>query len=280
MSFYSDEKVEKIESATPGLKLMTKTNLAATPKANIIISHGLAEYAGRFDPISSYLVKHDFNVFRYDQLGHGESDGTRGFMKSPDDLSENLKVMVDYVKDNYPDLPLFVMGHSMGGETVLLYGAKHPQTVDGLIVTDPASFLEDQEIGLASILPVQGNSTDVIPNVIGGGLDSDPRVLEKYKNNPQVLHNLTVGIENDALYNGALYLRDNIDKIVDPILFLHGLADGVVSYRDSMKAYTKISSKDKELHVYPFLMHEILNEPSRKWDIYKEINEWASKRLC
>lgn len=278
MSFYGDEVVEKIDSATPGLKILTRTNLAATPQANIIISHGLAEYSGRFDPLASYLVKHDNNVFRYDQLGHGGSDGVRGFLASPDDLSDNLKIMVDRVKTKYPNLPTFILGHSMGGETVLLYGAKYPHTVDGLVVTDPVSLLEDQEIGMAKALPVSGDEKDVIPNSIGEGLVTDQRVVEKYKHNPQVLHQLTVGIEN-VLYQGAVYLRDHIDQIIDPILYLQGQADGLLSYRDALKAYAEISSPDKELHVYSFLMHEILNEPSRKWEIYGEINRWVSKRI-
>lgn len=278
MSFYGDEIVEKIDSATTGQKILTRTNLAATPKANLIISHGLAEYSGRFDPIASYLVKHDYNVFRYDQLGHGGSDGERGFLSSPDDLSDNLELVVTRTKTKYPDLPLFILGHSMGGETVLLFGAKYPHLVDGMIVTDPASLLEDQEIGMGKLFPIPGNEKDVIPNAIGDGLVSDQRVLEKYKKNPQVLHQLTVGIEN-TLYQGGLFLRDHIDQITDPILFLHGLADGILSYRDSLKAFEKISSVDKELHVYPFLMHEILNEPRRKWEIYAEIDQWISKRI-
>jgi acylglycerol lipase len=278
MSFYGDEIVTKIDSASTGLQLQTRTNLAATPKANLIISHGLAEYSGRFDPIASYLVKHDYNVFRYDQLGHGGSDGDRGFLSSPTDLSDNLKLVVERVKAKYPDLPLFILGHSMGGETVLLFAAKYPHLVDGMIVTDPASLLEDKEIGMGKLFPIPGNAKDTIPNAIGDGLVSDHRVLEKYKNNPQVLHQLTVGIEN-TLYQGGLFLRDHIDQITDPILFLHGLADGILSYRDSLTAFEKIASVDKELHVYPFLMHEILNEPSRKWEIYAEIDQWISKRI-
>jgi hypothetical protein len=50
MSFYSEQQEAMIDSNTPGAQLHTLTNLAATPQANVIIVHGLAEYAGRFDP--------------------------------------------------------------------------------------------------------------------------------------------------------------------------------------------------------------------------------------
>ena len=275
MSFYSEQQEAMIDSNTPGAQLHTLTNLAATPQANVIIVHGLAEYAGRFDPIASYLVQHDCNVFRYDQLDHGKSGGKRGFMKAPDDLSENLKQVVDRVKANYPNLPTFVIGHSMGGETVLLYGVEYPQTVDGLIVTDPVSLSENTSNLSFSL---EGGAETEIPNAISGGLDCDQRVVDKYINNDQVLHTLTIGIMNNVLWQGSLFLRDHIQKITDPILYLQGLEDGLISYKDSLTAYAQISSKDKELHVYPFLMHEILNETSRKWEIYDEILRWINQR--
>ncbi|PWT34155.1 alpha/beta hydrolase [Limosilactobacillus reuteri] len=274
MSFYSEQVDQMINSNTSGVQLHIVTNLAPTPQANVIIVHGLAEYAGRFDPLASYLVQHNCNVFRYDQIGHGKSDGKRGFMKSPNDLYENLKIIVGRVKHDYPNLPLFVIGHSMGGETVLLYTAKYPGTVDGLVVTDPVSIIK----GPSSLtVPMDGDEETEFTNQIKGGLDCDRRVVDKYINNDQVLHTLTVGIMNNAIWQGALYLREHLENITDPILYLQGLKDGLINYQDSLTAYTKINSVDKELHVYPFLMHEILNETSRKWEIYDEILRWINK---
>lgn len=275
MSFYSDQIEQMIDSNTPDLQLHTITNLAATPQVNVIVVHGLAEYAKRFDPLASYLCKHDCNVFRYDQLGHGQTEGERGFLKSPADLYENLRIVVQAVQTKYPDLPLFMVGHSMGGETVLLYGCHYPQTVDGLIVTDPVSLAK----GPSSInADLPGDDHDQIPNAINGGLDCDHRVVDKYVHNPAVLHQLTVGIMRHGITDGAMYLREHLSDITDPILYLQGLQDGLINYHDSLDAYAMISSEDKELHVYPFLMHEILNETSRKWEIYDEIIRWINKR--
>ncbi|MGI1803091.1 alpha/beta fold hydrolase [Limosilactobacillus reuteri] len=248
--------------------------MAAIPQANVIVVHGLAEYAGRFDPIASFLLQHNCNVFRYDQIGHGKTVGKRGFMKSPDDLSENLKLIVDQTKNEYPDFPLFIIGHSMGGEAVLLYAAKYPHTADGLVVTDPVSVAKGPST--LSVL-MDGNEEDSFPNMINGGLDQDQRVVDKYVANDQVLHTLTVGIMNNAIWQDALYLREHLGDIVDPLLFLQELKDGLINYQDSLEAYTDISSVDKELYVYPFLMHEILNEPSRKWEIYQEILRWINR---
>lgn len=77
---------------------------------------------------------------------------------------------------------------------------------------------------------------------------------------------------------GALYLRKHLQNLKDPILYMQGLEDGLINYQDSLEAYTKISSKDRELHVYPFLMHEVLNDTDRKWELYAKILRWINKR--
>ncbi|MCH3904540.1 MAG: alpha/beta hydrolase [Lactobacillus sp.] len=279
MSFYDNEKSAMIPSYKDGMKLHLVTDLADTPQANLVIVHGLAEYAGRYDPIASYMVKHDFNVFRYDQFGHGESDGDRGFLSSPDDLSENCALVVEYVKSHYFDLPTFVLGHSMGGQTVLLYGSKHPGKADGLIVTDPVSVETHQAEHFSVELPDDVDEHQEMPNAINGGLDRDQRIVDKYVADPKVLHTLQAGIFKNAMLPGALYLRDNLQNLTDPILYLQGLEDGLINYQDALESYTKIGAKDRELHVYPFLMHEILNDNERKWDIYDEVIRWINKRL-
>jgi esterase/lipase len=83
---------------------------------------------------------------------------------------------------------------------------------------------------------------------------------------------------NNALWNGALDLRKNLNKLVDPILFLQGVADAEVNYQDSFEAFDMISSSDKEMHVYPFVMHEVLNDSKIKWKVFKEIDEWMTER--
>ena len=276
MSFYQNEVTEKIDSATKGLELLVRSNFADDPKANLIISHGLAEFSERYDKTASYFTARGYNVFRYDQLGHGDSDGDRGYLASPADLSDNLEVIVNLVKERFPNLSLFVLGHSMGGETVLLHATKFPNEVDGYVATDPVSTYSHPTMG---DLPFEGDGKDKIPNSLGAGLVSDPRVLKKYQEHKKTLHQLTIGIFNNGLWEGALSLRKNLDKIVDPILLLQGLEDGLVSYQDTLEAYPLISSKDKELHVYPFLQHEILNEPSRNQEILAEIDSWISKHI-
>lgn len=93
------------------------------------------------------------------------------------------------------------------------------------------------------------------------------------------MHELKAGIFTDCMMAGAEFLHDHAKDITDSILYLQGLEDGLIDYRDSLATYQLISAKDKELHVYPKLMHEILNDSERKWEIYQEIDNWFSKHI-
>ncbi|MQS88442.1 alpha/beta hydrolase [Companilactobacillus mishanensis] len=265
---FSRHSEEMIESSTKGLNLFEQTDKADYPFANIVIVHGLAEHSGRYDTITSFLQKHNFNVFRYDQRGHGKSEGKRGHLTSVNNLPDDCKIVIDMAKTQFPNLPTFLLGHSMGGHTVLKVATNYPGIVDGIVATDPLSISFTDKI--------DGDPEKYLPNQLGKGVNTDQRVTAKYNNDPMNLKEFTVGLMN-TLMDSAADLKQDLDKVVDPILLLHGEADGLIPVSDSLEIYQKFSSRDKEIHVYPFLMHEILNEPSRKWEIYQEILNWLNK---
>lgn len=260
---------EMIESSTKGLNLYQHTDLTDFPYANIVIAHGLAEHSGRYDIIANYFLTHHMNVFRYDQRGHGKSEGKRGDLTNTKELPDDCKIVIDIAKEQFPDIPTFLLGHSMGGHTVLKVATNYPGCVDGIIATDPLSISFGD-------MKFEGSPEAYVPNELGKGVNTDSRVTAKYNSDPMNLTEFTVRLVN-TLQDSAAELKDNLDKITDPILLLHGEADGIIPYTDSLKIYQEFASTDKELHIYPHLMHEILNEPSRKWEIYSEILEWIKK---
>lgn len=259
---------EMIESSTKGLNLYQHTDLTDFPYANIVIVHGLAEHSGRYDTLANFFLSHHMNVFRYDQRGHGKSEGKRGDLTNTDELPDDCKIVIDIAKSQFPNLPTFLLGHSMGGHTVLKVATKYPGIVDGIIATDPLSISFGPK--------VDGDPESYIKNDLANGVNTDPRVIKKYNSDPMNLKEYTVGLMN-TLRDSTSELKQNLDKVVDPILLLHGADDGIIPVADSLEIYQKFATKDKEIHIYPHLMHEILNEPSRKWEIYEEILYWIKK---
>lgn len=259
---------EMIESSTKGINLYQHTDLTDFPYANIVIVHGLAEHSGRYETLANYFLSHHMNVYRYDQRGHGKSEGKRGDLTNTHELPDDCKIVVDIAKQQFPDLPTFLLGHSMGGHTVLKFAAAYPGEVDGIIASDPLSISFPNQ--------PDGDPESYVPNELGKGVNSDPRVTAKYNNDPINLKEFTVRLVK-TLADSSEELKNDLNKIVDPILLLHGAEDGLIPVADSLKIYQQFNTKDKELHVYPFLMHEILNEPSRRWEIFEEILYWIKK---
>ena len=93
-------------------KLYTKINEVEKAKANIIIVHGLAEHLDRYDEITSYLNENEFNVIRYDQRGHGRSEGKQTFYSNKDEIVEDLSAVIDKVKENYEGKKILVVTHA------------------------------------------------------------------------------------------------------------------------------------------------------------------------
>lgn len=117
-----------------GTKLYTKVNEVKESKANIIIAHGLAEHLDRYDELVAFLNEHHYNVVRFDQRGHGRSEGKRVFYSHVDEIIDDLDRIINYTKENYSGR-VFLIGHSMGGYAVTLFGTKYPNKVDGIITS-------------------------------------------------------------------------------------------------------------------------------------------------
>ena len=275
MGFY-DGKEEMVRVPALNLNVRVVTNYADNPKATVIFAHGLGEHLEKYDQLTSFLLKQGYTVVRYDQPGHGKSEGERGFLTSSLDLDAVMTTLVNRVAPKHRYLPTFIMGHSMGGLTVLQYLANHPHKVAGAVAVDPFAIYDTPLLGK---LPLDMPAHTKIKNATNaGGVNADRRVETRAVNDPDNLSEVTAGIMN-ALYAGAQTLKGRLGDIVDPLFLMHGEADGVVHYTDTFKVYEGVAGKDKELHVYPEIMHSLLSDPKRQTEIFEEIDRWL-KRHC
>ena len=103
-----------VEPGTSGFEF-----LAHSPRAALLIVHGLAEYAGRYRDLAATLADRGISCFAYDQRGHGTRPGTRTHVERFDDFVDDLNLEAESLRRHSPDLPLFVWGHSMGSIVVI-----------------------------------------------------------------------------------------------------------------------------------------------------------------
>ncbi len=121
-----------------GYRLTLNQHKANQPKAVIIALHGFNDYRNAFTPLCDYLSERQIHCIRYDQRGFGETEH-RGLWPRNNELQHDLATLTKLVKQQYPNLPLYVIGESMGGAVVLTTFAEHALPhVEGIAALAPA----------------------------------------------------------------------------------------------------------------------------------------------
>lgn len=268
-------KEEKMVHSLDGTKLRLRKDVVESPKALIVIAHGLCEHLNRYDYFTEKLNENGYSVYRYDQRGHGKSEGKKVFFSDFNEMPDDTDVFIDMAREEGNGKKVFLLGHSMGGETAVLYGTKYPGKADGIITSGALTRYNNPLMG--DQFPIEAPVDTYIANALGAGVCSDPMVIEAYANDPLVEKQISVGLINQ-IYAGVLWLKENTVNFVDPVLILHGANDGLVSVKDSLEFFDEIKSDDKSLRIYANLFHEILNEPSKD-EIIADILLWLDKHI-
>ncbi len=255
-----------------GTRLFLKTNVPATSKAIIVIVHGLCEHLGRYEYVTQRLIDRNFGVYRFDHRGHGKSEGKPVFYNDFNEMIDDVNCVVEQAKQEHPTLPVFLIGHSMGGLAVTTYGMKYPNHVKGIVASGAVSRF-NRAFPIPPNMPVDA----YFPNELGAGVCSDPAVVEAYNQDPLVAKQISFGLFY-CLFAAVDWNKQNSSQFVDPVLLLHGCHDGLVSEKDSRELFGDIASQDKTLKIYAFLFHEIFNEPSKD-EVIADAIAWLEKRL-
>ncbi|NMB37729.1 MAG: alpha/beta hydrolase [Bacteroidales bacterium] len=256
-----------------GIELYAKIDSPEKPKAVIVLVHGLCEHQGRYDYVTQYFNSKGFKIYRFDHRGHGLSKGPRTFYPNKDAIIEDVKVFVDLAIEENPDLPVFLLGHSMGGYAVDCFGTKYPGVVKGIISCSAWSNDTDNDIAIPEGL----DPTTYLENTLGATVCSDPNVVEAYLNDPLVEKRVSIGLFY-AGKEGHKWLAANARNFTDPVLVLHGLNDELIPEKFSRQFFERIGSTDKSLIIYSGLAHELLNEPCKDM-ILGHIDEWLTERI-
>ena len=129
---------ETMISSFDGTKLYLNRETEAGNRAIAVIVHGLCEHQGRYDYMAKCLHESGIGTYRFDHRGHGRSEGEDTYYGDFNEMLDDVNVVVDMAIANHPDLPVFLIGHSMGGFAVSLYGVKYPDKRLRGIVTSGA----------------------------------------------------------------------------------------------------------------------------------------------
>src|SRR5262249_40153531 len=110
---------------------------AGDPRAVVVIHHGLADHSDRYAPFAERLVHAGYAVWALDMRGHGRSAGARFQIDRIDDLLDDLDAFLALVRENEPDRPIVLYGHSIGGLATALYAIERHPSVAGVVLAAP-----------------------------------------------------------------------------------------------------------------------------------------------
>jgi acylglycerol lipase len=252
----------------------------AAARAVIVLVHGLGEHSGRYDHVVARLVAEGYAVNAVDHRGHGRSDGPRAFIEDMDDVVADVDTLVDRAVAAQPGVPVFMLGHSMGGLIALRYALAHQERLAGLILSAPLAQLDSVPKPLelvARTLSVIAPRAPVI--AIDSGLVSrDPAVVADYRADPLVHHGKVPARTAVQLATTVERLPETVGAITIPTLILYGTADGLCPPAGSVMLGERIGASDKTVTAYEGLFHEILNEPERE-TVLDDITGWLGARV-
>ena len=107
------------------------------PKAVIIGIHGFNDYSAAYDDLAKSATQQGVALYAYDQRGFG-ANTPRGIWAGKARMVADTIAIIHLIKQRYPDIPVFLMGESMGGSIALLSAAQAPDILDGVILSAPA----------------------------------------------------------------------------------------------------------------------------------------------
>ncbi|WP_230464902.1 alpha/beta hydrolase [Nocardia seriolae] len=235
------------------------------PRALAVIVHGYAEHSGRYAHVAERLVESGFAVYALDHTGHGKSEGARANIGSLDGAADNVRTMLATATGRHPELPVFLIGHSMGGLTTAYLAVRDQPQVTGIVLSGPAVDIEGGNAIQRLAAPLVAR---FLPNLPVIKLDSklvsrDPEVVRAYDEDPLVHHGGVPARTAGEMLRAGNYVKAHLDRLTAPLLVQHGTADGLASPTGSDVLERDAGSEDKTVIRYDGLYHEIYNEPEQ-----------------
>lgn len=251
-----------------------------TARAVICNVHGQGEHSSRYDHVAAFFVQHNIAFFTVDLVGHGRSEGARGHVNKFNEYIENAELMYAEAKKHYPDLPLFIYGHSMGGNIALNHAYNTAENVRGYIITSPWIRLSFEPpawkvaLGKAvkSIIPGLQQPT----GLDAAKISHDEAEVKKYREDKLNHDKISASGFFEILTNGKNILLQ-ADKLRFPVLLMHGTGDGLTSHLAS-REFAALRPDLITYKEFNGLYHEMHHEKERQ-QIFDSMLQWIEEKL-
>lgn len=249
------------------------------PKAVVLALHGFGDYSNAFDRMADALAAEGIVTYAYDQRGFGVSPG-RGRWHGAARLARDAALAIGALKQQYPDVPVFLLGHSMGGGVAMIAAARYPaMPADGLILVAPAvwsrEFMPAAQTGLLEFsahtlpwYPLTGQGIKIIPTddlAALRALSRDPKVLRRFR--VDQVWGLTNLMDMAAAAAPAIRI---------PSLYLYGLRDDVIPKRPTAAVLARFHEPILTAAIYDGGFH-LLYRSKLSGTLFTDMTYWIER---
>ncbi|ANY06297.1 alpha/beta hydrolase [Pseudonocardia sp. HH130630-07] len=249
----------------------------ADPAGVLLVSHGIGEHSGRYGRVVDAVRPDGWAVYGLDHRGHGRSGGARVHVRRYDDLLQDFETFRREVVGRHPGVPVYLLGHSLGGQIALAYALRHQDRLAGLVLSAPALA---SDVVPAPLVPVLSLVARVLPALRPVGIDvsalsSAPAVVAAYEADPLVHHGKPTLALGAAIYTQMDRLPRRTAELRLPVLVQHGTADRLTDPAGTRRFAESSGSADTTVRWYEGLWHELYNEPAGQGPL-GDLREWLA----
>lgn len=250
-------------------------------KARILLIHGICEHSGRHLGTVEALNQFDYEVVRFDLRGSGRSGGRRQHIESFADYCEDALSIFNWTRGELLPLPLFLMGHSLGGAIAIHSVTPIQRALQGLILSAPAfitgSAISPLRIALGRLINHMLPTFQIPSGSDQGCLSRIPEVVTAYEKDPLSFHFNTVR-QGDAVLRAMSDIPLLLPAIELPVLLVHGTHDRLTLLKGSYEILRRLGSRSRTMHIIPGGYHEPHNDLGRE-EYFRALHFWIGSQL-
>lgn len=281
---------------------------AGQPIGVVQLVHGVAEHIARYGDFAQFLADRGYVVVGEDHPGHGKSvpaGEALGYLTGGWDAAvRGLHLLYGKTRDAFPGIPYYMMGHSMGSFLMRTYLYTFHDDLAGVILSgtgwqNPAVLAAGRAICRTEVLHLGERQTSKLLQKLAFGaynaafapnrtafdwISSDPDAVDRYVADPLCGFDPTIQLYGEMFRGMARNQKaENLSRMQKtlPILFLSGALDPVGSQgkgvQKTAEAFRRAGMEQVEVHLYPEMRHEPLNEVGRQ-QVYVDILAWLQRR--
>jgi alpha-beta hydrolase superfamily lysophospholipase len=250
------------------------------PKAVTIVLHGHGDHSGGLQSLHEALITHEYIVYAMDSRGHGKSSGKRGFVREWRDYTEDMGAFRELAVSENPNLPLYIIGHSMGGVISLDYCLQHSEGLAGIVAIAPAISYEATRSEKFLIHLLGKLKPDYALTKPGDAsiLTRDPEALERIHADTLRHSTVTPGLGR-GLMQAVPRLNAQAHRMTIPFLMQYGLEDQITPPGKLREFFDLVGSEDKQKFEYESVRHRPFEDLGKE-RFFEDLINWLDRQTA